>query len=179
MIKIFKISLILVLILILFHLKQFLIKKNKYEILQINNKINNYNSHLNEHLPLILKDHTIDVIKNKLSPLTITKKTLTNYDSENKYFTHSKDTLFLYTDKQIKLTISSPNQKNRFEYIQYKNPFKLYKNKNNDFSSISIILRPNNLILIPRFWYVNIDNNEPFSIFYSDTIFSFLFKLIL
>jgi hypothetical protein len=170
-----KIISIIILILILFHLKQFLKRNNKYEILQINNKINNFDKYFNENLPIVLKGYNIEMVRDNLSPLTIKKNNIDKFNIENLYMTHCRYNLFIYSQNEIKINISTPDQYNNFEFNKYKYPIKLLNSKSNSFSSISILLRPGNLLHIPRFWILNLEKNLDISIFYSETIFSYFF----
>jgi len=173
-----KIIIIILIILVSFHLKQYLKKNNKYEILQINDEINNYEKHFNENLPLILKNHNIESIKNKLSTLTIKTNNINNFNIENLYMTHRNNSLLIFGETEFKVNISTPDQYKYFEFSKCKYPVEVLNTKSNNFSSITIIIRPGNLLFIPRFWIFNIENTSKVSLLQSDTIFSYLFKIV-
>jgi len=177
-IKIFIISLIV--IILLFHLKIFLIKNNKYEILQINSLLesNKLFKYYNENLPIVILNYQLKDIINNLSPLTIKKKFISDKKNfSNKYILHNKDMLFIISKNNLKINLSIPNELKNFSKLsQYNNNFLFLTNKNNNYKYIQILLTSQNILYIPRNWIFSIlaDEND-FSILVTETIFSFLF----
>ena len=171
----------IILVLLITHLNKFLKTNNNYEILQINNKISAYDKYLKENLPLVILNHRVDDIKTIVSPLTIKKKYISNYEISNKYMSHTKDTFFIIPDEEIRVNISAPNEINSFKKSsEYSTHIKLLElnDKNKDAKFIQIILKPGNILSIPRYWIFNIESNvKSIGIFFSDTIFSFLFSV--
>ena len=169
---------IFILILILFHLNEFLKTNNKYQILQVDKLLYNYRNYYLDNLPIVFTNH-IDSSKNLshnfkklLSPLTIIQKKIYNTKS-NKYITHNKDKLFIYSDKDILINLISPIEIKNFKRDNYNPNFKVLKVINKNYNFIELKLKPGNIVYIPRKWIVHSEQN--YNIYFSETIFSFLF----
>jgi len=180
MIKIKFLIISFIIIIILFHLNIFLKYKNKYEILQINSLLesNKLLKYYNENLPIVILNYQLKDILNTISPLTIKKKFISNKnDFSKKHIIHNKDTLFIISKNNIKINLSIPNELKNFSKLnQYNHNLTFLTNKNNNYKYIQILLKPQNILYIPRKWIFNIiaDEND-YSIFITETIFSFLF----
>lgn len=180
MIKIKSFIISIIIIIILFHLNIFLKKKNKYEILQINSLLesNKLLKYYNENLPIVILNYQLKDILNTISPLTIKKKFISNKDKfYKKHITHNKDTLFIISKNNIKINLSIPNELKNFSKLnEYNHNFTFFTNKNDNYKYIQILLKSQNILYIPRNWIFSILANEnDYSIFITETIFSFLF----
>jgi len=174
-----KTFLFLLIIITFFHLYNFIKKENKYEILQINNKLQNKKLHLyfKENLPIVILNHEYNDIFNMISPLTIIKKDISTHNISYKYISHFKDFLFIISKNNIKINLSIPNEyKNFIKSSEYSNHLTILNTKNNNSKYIEILLKKNDILYIPRNWifYINADNSN-YNIFISDSIFTFIF----
>ncbi len=128
-----KIFVFLLILITFFHLFNFIKKENKYEILQINNKLENKKLHFyfKENLPIVILNHEYHDIFNMISPLTIIKKDISNQNISYKYITHLKDFLFIISKNNIKINLSIPNEsKNFIKSSEYNNPLTIFNTKN-------------------------------------------------
>jgi hypothetical protein len=172
------ILLIFILIIILFHLNEFLKTNNKYQILQVDKLLYDYRDYYLDNLPIVFTNH-IDFSKNLshnfkrlLSPLTIRQKNISNKIS-NRYITHNKDKFFIYTNKESIINLISPKEINNFQKDNYNPNIKILKVINKSYNFIELKLKPGNIVYIPRKWIVH--SEKPYNIYFSETIFSFLF----
>lgn len=174
-----KIFVFLIILITFFHLFNFIKKENKYEILQINNKLENKKLHLyfKENLPIVILNHEYHDIFNMISPLTIIKKDISNQNISYKYVTHLKDFLFIICKDNIKINLSIPNEyKNFIKSSEYNNHLTILNTKNSNSKYIEILLKKNDILYIPRNWifYINTDTSN-YNMFISDSIFTFIF----
>tara|TARA_Y100000385_G_scaffold239495_1_gene254937 strand:- start:544 stop:1137 length:594 start_codon:yes stop_codon:yes gene_type:complete len=174
-----KIFVFLLILITFFHLFNFIKKENKYEILQINNKLENKKLHFyfKENLPIVILNHEYHDIFNMISPLTIIKKDISNQNISYKYITHLKDFLFIISKNNIKINLSIPNEsKNFIKSSEYNNHLTILNTKNNNSKYIEILLKKNDILYIPRNWifYINTDTSN-YNMFISDSIFTFIF----
>ena len=180
MIKIKLIIISIICILLVFHLHRFLKRENKLEILQVNDKLESTKifNYLKENLPIVILNHTKEDILGIMSPLTIKKKFINTKQIFNKYALHQKDGLFIIANNEITVDLIIPNEyKNFSKTNEYNEHVLLLDNNNNDFNFIQIILKPSNILYIPRYWIFNINakNSLDYKLFINETIFSFIF----
>jgi hypothetical protein len=173
---------IIILILILFHLNEFLQYNNTYQILQVDKIMENYRDYYLENLPIIFTNHIDNNIsinenmKRLLSPLTIKNKHIIDFKNPKYFINHNKDKLFILARENITLKLISPKEFKKFsksdEYYPNLNILNVTKQ---NYSFIEVKLYSGNIIYIPRNWIINSSNS--FDIYFSDTIFSFIFNI--
>lgn len=172
-----KLFLLILIIFIVLHYLKYKKISSVPKIIQINDKLYDYKEYLDENQPIIFYNQNINDIKDYIkSPLSINEKIL-NLNISN-YVFHSKDLFILYSNENlIKINLLSPNEKKNF--IKDKNSNTIINNLkiiNNNFNFSEIILKPNTLLLIPRFWIFSLENKNKIDLFYSDSIFSYIFS---
>lgn len=173
-IKILSIVLIVcILILILFHLNEFLKINDRYEILQVNNKLENYRKYYLNNLPIIFNNH-FDKLESLLSPLTIKNNTIKDYKFKNKFISHHRDKLFIYSDKDVTINLISPKEYNKFKVSSEYHPnLKLLDNIKNNYNFVEVKLKAYKILYIPRKWIFS--SEDAIDIYFSESFFSFLF----
>uniref|UniRef100_A0A6C0EJB6 Uncharacterized protein n=1 Tax=viral metagenome TaxID=1070528 RepID=A0A6C0EJB6_9ZZZZ len=183
--SIFYSILLIISIVFILHYREFYKVNNTYEILNINNKLTNYNKYIREKLPIIFtKNIDIDDI---ISPITIKKYTIKNLDYNN-YLCHTNDLLFIVVNDAIIINISTPIESSKFKQVSSKGTEKgkegaitSLKNINNtyDYKYIQLKLNKNNILSIPRYWVFKILTLNPNIDIYSyDTLFTRIFNLV-
>jgi len=160
---------------IVFHFNSFLKKTNKYEILQIDNIVSDYNEYFRENLPIVIRNNDMKIF----SPLTIRKKVIVI--NNNNYFYHIRDRLFICSKQnEIRINIIAPNQISKFSKTGTNNGLKTIKINDNTFSYIQVVLKPGIRLYIPRYWIFNVEDlSHEYEVTLSDTVFSILFGLII
>ena len=172
---IYKIIFILLLIFILFHFKKYKTTKQNYEILQINKKMVDYSTYLNELYPIVILNHDISDLSSIVSPLTIQKKYIEDFNKQIKktHMYHNKDGFFIISNSDTNIHISTPFQLKYFKKGEYNQYVKTLNPINSKYTSITIKLKKGNILSIPRYWIFNIEGDV--SIFLNNTIFTSIF----
>ena len=168
-----------IVLIFIFHLNEFLKNNHKFQLLQVDKTLLDYRQYFLENLPIIFTNH-LDFKKNirdniqyLISPLTIRQKNIHNNYS-NKFISHHKDRLFIYSDKEILINLISPSEYDKFISSDVYDPnLKLFKIKNKNYNFIEVKLTPGNIIYIPKNWIIH--SNNSYNIYFSESIFSFIF----
>lgn len=165
------ITLLILIVLILFHFKKYNTKSKTFDIIQIDTKIPNYQLYLTENTPILFKNHSLEFLKKVVSPITI-KKNIT-HNNFPEYTIHYHDLLFIKSETDCTLNILLPDQKKYFKKGKDKNTLNVL---NDEYNYSEILLPQDMIISIPRHWIFKINNECKVSTFYTDTPFSLLFS---
>lgn len=170
------IIIIILIVLVSFHLKFYNKKSTSFDIIQIDDILNNYTSYINENVPILFQNHNINNIKQILSPLTINKKEIKM--TLNKWHYHCNDKLFIMCDEDVTINMVMPVQVQNFIIKKNNSIIKELSIKNDNYSYSQLLLKKNMIVSIPRFWIFQILSDKPLNILITNTIFSSLFKTI-
>jgi len=172
----------IILILILFHLNEFLRYNNTYQILQVDKIMENYRDYYLENLPIIFTNHIDnnvsinDNMERLLSPLTIKNNHIIDFKNPKYFINHNKDKLFILAKENITLKLISPKElKNFSKSNEYHSNLNMMNAIKQNYSFIEVKLYPGNILYIPRNWIINSSNS--YNIYFSETIFSFIFNI--
>ena len=171
-----KVIAVIITLIVGFHLVDFYRTNNKYEILQVDNDLPDYTNYFKEKLPIIFTNRPY--IRNLMSSLSIVNNDKKNLKlNETEFAYHNKDRLFILPNSEsAELTLVAPDQWKNFKSISHDfDNLKIKVSKNDSYKSIKIKLYRDNIISIPRYWLFSISNSSSFNIYYSDTIFTFIF----
>ena len=173
------IIILFIVLLIVSHYLKYKKSNEKYEILQINNPVDNYTKYFNEELPLVILNHNESDLNNIISPITIVKNTIILDKLDDKYMYHNKDNLFIIADEETYINLSIPGELKNFKKTTEQNKHvRILSLDNKNSKSITIVLKKGNIVRVPKFWIFNIENStKNVKIFYSQTLFSSLFSI--
>ena len=171
------ISLLIVLILGT-HFIDFIKTNSKYEILQVDKDLSDYSQYFKEKIPIVFTNRPY--IRDLMSSLSIVNRDKKNIQLKQGHFAyHNKDRMFILSNSDnVELTLIAPDQIKNFKSANddFDN-LNIKTAKNNKYTSIKIKLYRDNIVSVPRYWLFSISNNSSFNIYYSDTIFTFIFTI--
>ena len=171
------ISLLIVLILGT-HFIDFIKTNSKYEILQVDKDLSDYSQYFKEKIPIVFTNRPY--IRDLMSSLSIVNRDKKNMQLKQGHFAyHNKDRMFILSNSDnVELTLIAPDQIKNFKSANddFDN-LNIKTAKNNKYTSIKIKLYRDNIVSVPRYWLFSISNNSSFNIYYSDTIFTFIFTI--
>ena len=186
--SIIKIVLIIIVTLVVFHFKKYNKSSDGYEIEQQELDYIKGDELYNISNPLIITFIENNTLKYNIetyrlfSPLSINFK-YRNINVNENYYAHSGEVMLIRPNKDIKLELINPKYSRFFDCLDKSNllKYKLEEKNYDKVASIEIILHEYNILFIPRFWLLNISNNDSNShieVFTCDTIFTYLFNII-
>ena len=186
--SIIKIVLIVIVTLIIFHFKKYNKSSDGYEIEQQELDYIKGDELYNISNPLIITFIEKNTLKYNIqtyrlfSPLSIDFKYRNINVSEN-YYSHSGEIMLIRPNKDIKIELINPKYSRFFDKIDKSNlvKYKLDEKNYDKVASIEIILHEYNILFVPRFWLLNISNNDSNShieVFTCHSIFTYLFNII-
>ena len=183
-----KLILIFIVVLLIFHFKKYNKCSDGYEIEQQELDYIKGDELYNINNPLIITFIENNTLKFNVdtyrlySPLSI-KRTYTNLNTSDFYYSHCGEIMLIRPNKDIKIELINPKYSRFFKKIEKNNLIK-YTLEDKNFSevaSIEIILHEYNILFVPRFWLLTIsnnDNNSHIEVYTCHNIFTYLFNII-
>jgi|TARA_B110001450_G_C17618705_1_gene480302 hypothetical protein len=185
---IFIIFIIIYILLIILSYKK---KNNQYKYADVNNnqlQSSYFESKILTRLPIIIwhNDFNID-LEDSLQILTpgllLKKYFIDNYSNSSMVSYHKVDRLFIIAKTRVIVNLYPPSIYYELEKSQTENPNKdlhnYYIKDNKYLDNMEIELQPKDILYVPRFWFVNIEQSNSVDLFVCKTLLSSLSSLFI
>ena len=170
------------------HYRRYCSVERALDILQINSRLHHgdYKDYFRENVPVVILNHTqVDMHQLFPSPLTISTQFCKLSGTELATFhTHRHDLLFIrLTDEspEAVVNLSPPPSKGSYKFGRLPASTTIpgmTQIQVDPASAVQVMLRPGTILLVPRFWRVQIDTPVQAELTWTNTPFSLFFQKI-
>lgn len=183
----FKVFIIIIIILFIFHYVKYKKNNDEYEIIQQELEYINGNELYDNLNPLVItfiEDNTLkyNIEKYHLySPISINFNFF-NLNTNSYYLRHTNEILLIRCKKDLTIELINNKYSKYFSKVNKSFFLENYSLDENNFSnvqSIDILIHEYNILLVPRFWFFRCTNSDiSIEIFKCDNIFTKVFNIV-